>query len=414
MSEPFDWAESFPSFKRFAGTLSKESFIEGRLEDDYGWGWDCGLDPISGEIAWLSYGSTEFDINSVQWKTAQQFIYDRMTWPEEKKPVARQPVRASKKDASALTEEASLRVHAAFASGPKIHRNSRVKRIIGVSKVPHAGYAYLSMDPSKSFAFLCDEGDDETPENVDERIAKMRSLNDARPAIVVVEGSKSWIQRFLTNCQQADAFVVVADEETLDELDIEVIDRGWEKGQPPRDLDLALFGSRPRVVAGLKDEPFPTSEEASERSARQRLDMGASRAPAPVERPKTVQRSTASGAPETAMANAYKMGRAEPPDPELIQDESAEEMDDYKIAAAAASALESNEALYEEEPEPQVAKHPEPKFQPGDLVMDTTSQTKGRVAAIRGDGQAEVDFEDTPQGMLDAIPLVELLPVTSE
>ena len=126
--------------------------------------------------------------------------------------------------------------------------------IIGIAKVPHAGHAYFAMDAKLSFAFLCDEGDNETPEETDKKIQSFRSLGDERPAVVVLEGSESWIRRFLSDTRFANAFVVVStDEGMLDRLGIPILDRDSTPGDAVADIDRAIsegLGARSKLQKG--------------------------------------------------------------------------------------------------------------------------------------------------------------------
>lgn len=112
-----------------------------------------------------------------------------------------------------------------------------VSKVFGISRVPHAGYVYFAMNPNRSFAYLCDEGDEETTDGVDKKIREMKALGDDRPAVVVVEGSAEWIQKWLSDCTEADVLICVGDSRMLERLGIAVVDRDWKAGQPPVDLD---------------------------------------------------------------------------------------------------------------------------------------------------------------------------------
>lgn len=463
MGQLFDWAKVEPSFKGIFVSPSKDKhgFATGYLKDDAGNEWDIGLDLHTGRLAWLNLGVEEYEPDDPQWKRAQRAIeHQQQTDSKKLHPASYERKRMAQTDELQIEDEeldltpteehhvlrADPRVAAANAertASVRVHEahfaRLNLPNAIGIAH-SRGVHVYFSVNPNRHFVWLVHEGvDTETPNEILTELEMRRglSVNKGKTAVVVIEGSEGWCRSWANRLDGVENFVFVSAEEILRRLGVPILDEDWKQGDPIINVNQhlaakrAVSGNADRVEAervsfsnqavdalgqskAIEKHPFKDArvaemqQEEHSSEARSRLDRtGQERARpierAPVERPKTVQRSTASGALEQEYMRQFNMGQ--PQAPEIPEDDP----DDDRIAKAAAQALTEG---FEAEETSDARSDSTDRIEPGDVVVESATGVKGRVAAVRADGQAEVDFEDTPPGQLDAIPVVEIERVT--
>lgn len=420
---PLQYAKVFdePLFKdmRVAQRFDDDALTQYAFIEEDGTEWEAGISDSAG-LMWLDKEGAEFQPEDSEWVAANKFYAESLKRKERDSYLV---------SASTETDSSSVRVHQAFSSYKFARpRNAKVQKYFGIAN--STGKAvFFAMNPVQSYAYLCHQGvDTETAEEVDAEIKQMRKWNDPRPAVVVVEGDESWCRDWGQKLTEPSTVIYVSDEATLESLGVEIVDKDWQSGQEPVNVDR-------HIASGLEDwdfakvnnkgvtpdgRPFALADLGPQARAKIVGDQSnmADDAPEPQRRrgsakagsgsphtpPKTVQRSSdASAMPEwDDLASKFAMGQAPPPENPDTGD------DDFDISKAAQvmEEIESggqHEVFREEDTAPQILS--------GQRVVEAASGTGGTVVLVDDDTkEARVQFDDRPQGSLDDISFYELIP----
>lgn len=109
---------------------------------------------------------------------------------------------------------------------------------------------YFSLDQDKFRAFIAQEGVPEapSPEEINDDIEKRKLvMGDERPVVVVVSGSLPWMKKYRFNVIYPDCVLYVGEVSKLVGLmklsPRQILDYGWEPGDPPVDVNKKLWSN---------------------------------------------------------------------------------------------------------------------------------------------------------------------------
>lgn len=104
----------------------------------------------------------------------------------------------------------------------------------------------FSLDPNSAFATFAKQGADgrsrgKTPEQIDQLILARKRTNEPRPFVVVVDGDQLFCEWFRDGVKLADVMIFCTNEQALRSMRVEQLDRGWNKSEPPIDINKILL-----------------------------------------------------------------------------------------------------------------------------------------------------------------------------
>lgn len=121
----------------------------------------------------------------------------------------------------------------------------QVRKYLGMSHAT-GGEVVMAIHPIHGTPLYASEYiGDESPQSINEQARELKGLthSPAETVYAIAEGSLEWCRRFYVEVRDADVLILVnPDEEGLENIGVQVMDKGWKPGDPPVDVNLHVLG----------------------------------------------------------------------------------------------------------------------------------------------------------------------------